>query len=211
MCRFLMLRRESGFDPRPALETFRDRCRRSVEFQGHGFGLAFRARGEWSRYRSLTPIWEDALDALELPRSVDFLIVHARSAFRNEGIAVENNMPFYRGDTSFVFNGELRGVRLRVPGRIGAERVFELVLTRERGDLSQALVSADGLLHRRSRYVRALNMALTDGRKIFAHCRFNESPDYFTLYTVQSDVTGVSSEPLDESFRPMRNGETRVL
>ncbi len=208
MCRLLMLRRESGFDPRPGLQAFRDRCRQSPEYQGHGWGVSFRSGGEWSRYRSLTPIWADAFD---LPRAVDFVVVHARSAFRNEGIVAENNMPFYRGSNSFVFNGELHGVRLRVPGRIGAERVFEVVLSRDRGDLAKALVSADRLLRARSRYVRALNMAVTDGARIFAHCRFNERPDYFTLYYRGGDLSGVSSEPLDESFLPMRNGETRVL
>jgi predicted glutamine amidotransferase len=208
MCRLLMLRRDGGFDPRPVLRRFRDRCRGSIEYQGHGWGVAFRAGSEWTRYRSLTPIWDDAL---ELPRAVDFIVAHARSAFRNEGIATENNMPFYRGNTSFVFNGELRGVRLRVPGRIGAERVFELVLARDGGDLSEALVSTDRLLRARSRYVRALNIALTDGARIYAHCRFNESPDYFTMYYRRGDLTGVSSEPLDETFLPMSNGETRVL
>lgn len=208
MCRLLVLRGEDGFDPRPALQAFRDRCRRSPEYQGHGWGISFRSDGEWSRYRSLTPIWEDSF---ELPGAVDFVVVHARSAFRNQGIAPENNMPFYRGSTTFVFNGELRGVRLRVPGRIGAERIFEVVLSRDRGDLAEALIATDILLRTRSRYVRALNMAVTDGTRIFAHCRFSESPEYFTLHYRTGDLSGVSSEPLDASFLPMRNGETRVL
>ncbi len=167
-----------------------------------------RASGRWERYKSLTPVWEDSPP---LPRKVDVLVVHARSAFRNEGIDVENNMPFYRGDVSFVFNGELRGVRLRAPGRIGAEKIFHLILERGRNDFAEALATTDRLVHSRSRYVRAMNVALTDGSVIYAHCRFAESPDYFTLHYRTGHLTGVSSEPLDESFRPMANGETRVL
>jgi len=207
MCRFLVLRSADGFDPSPVVDSFRERCRTSPEFQGHGFGMAMRASGGWERYRSLTPIWEDSRT---LPRRVDVLVVHARSAFRNEGIDVENNMPFYRGDLSFVFNGELRGVRLKATGRIGAEKIFHVIL--EQGyALSEALVATDRLVRSRSRYVRAMNVALTDGAAIYAHCRFAERPDYFTLHYRSGDLSGVCSEPLDEGFRPMTNGETRVL
>jgi glutamine amidotransferase len=186
MCRFLVLRSAEGFDPSPIVDSFRQRCRRSPEFQGHGFGMALLASGRWERRRSLTPIWEDSQP---LPRKVEALVVHARSAFRNEGIDVRNNMPFYRDDLCFVFNGELRGVRLRAPGRIGAEKIFHVILEQR----------------------TAFPEALTDGSAIYAHCRFGEQPDYFTLHYRTGDLSGVSSEPLDESFRPMANGETRVL
>jgi len=207
MCRFLVLRSAEGFNPSPMVDTFRERCRRSAEFQGHGYGLALLASGRWERYRSLTPIWEDSPP---LPGKAEVLVVHARSAFRNEGIDVLNNMPFYREDLSFVFNGELRGVRLKATGRIGAEKIFHVIL--EQGpDLSEALAATDRLVRSRSRYVRAMNVALTDGSAIYAHCRFAERPDYFTLHYRTGELSGVSSEPLDESFRPMANGETRVL
>jgi glutamine amidotransferase len=207
MCRFLVLRSAEGFNPSPMVDTFRERCRRSAEFQGHGYGLALLASGRWERYRSLTPIWEDSPP---LPGKAEVLVVHARSAFRNEGIDVLNNMPFYREDLCFVFNGELRGVRLKATGRIGAEKIFHVIL--EQGpDLSEALAATDRLVRSRSRYVRAMNVALTDGSAIYAHCRFAERPDYFTLHYRTGELSGVSSEPLDESFRPMANGETRVL
>jgi glutamine amidotransferase len=208
MCRFLMLRADRGFDPEPVLAEFRERCRRSTEFQGHGWGAAYRSNREWTRYKSLTPIWEDALP---LPREVDFLVLHARSAFRNEGIEIENNMPFYREERIFVFNGELRGVRLKVPGRIGAEKIFRFVLSRDRGDLAEALGSTERILRSRTRYIRAMNVALADERRIYALCRFGDAPDYFTLHCRTGALAGVSSEPLDESFVPMENGEIRVL
>jgi hypothetical protein len=56
-----------------------------------------------------------------------------------------------------------------------------------------------------------MNVALTDGTAVYAHCRFAERPDYVTLHYRSGNLSGVSSEPLDESFRPMANGETRVL
>ncbi len=211
MCRFLVLRSAREFDPSPLVASFKERCRRSPEYQGHGFGVTLRASGRWERYKTLTPIWEDGRP---LPPSVDVLIVHARSAFRNEGIDVLNNMPFESGELSFVFNGEIRGVRLKAPGRIGAEKLFHVILEERARGLSGALSAADRLVRSRSRYVTAMNVALTainDDPAIYAHCRFAERPEYFTLHFREGDVSGVSSEPLDETFRAMRNGETRVL
>lgn len=206
-----MMRGEEPFDAGGVLDTFRERCRHSREYQGHGWGAAWRASGEWARYRSLTPIWDDAL---ALPGDVDFLIVHARSAFRDEGIALENNMPFYRDERTFVFNGELHGVRLRVPGRIGAEKIFHLIEQQgelNSGDLDDAVAEADRLLVSKSARIRALNLALTDGDRIYASCRFTEMPDYFTLHYRDDALAAVCSEPLDDHFVPMSSGERLVL
>lgn len=208
MCRFLMMRGEQPFESKAVLDSFRERCRDSQEYQGHGWGAAWRSAGAWARYKSLTPIWDDAP---ELPAEVDFLVVHARSAFRDEGIAIENNMPFYRRERVFVFNGELQGVRLRVPGRIGAEKIFNLIEQQDEGDLDEAVAAADDLLVSKSARVRAMNVALTDGDRIYASCRFTEMPDYFTLHYREGNVATVCSEPLDESFEPMASGERRVL
>lgn len=206
-----MMRGEQPFAAGPVLESFRQRCRDSREYQGHGWGATWRSSGAWSRHRSLTPIWDDEP---ELPAEVDFLVVHARSAFRDEGIEIENNMPFYRGGRAFVFNGELRGVRLRIPGRIGAEKIFHLINERDErdsGDLDAAVAAADSLLVSKSAHVRAMNLALTDGDRIYASCRFTESPDYFTLHYREGPLAAVCSERLDESFEPMASGERRVL
>ena len=203
-----MMRGEQPFAAMPVFESFRERCRDSREYQGHGWGAAWRSSGGWLRYRSLTPIWDDDL---ELPSEVDFLVVHARSAFRDEGIDIENNMPFYNGERAFVFNGELRGVRLRVPGRTGAEKIFRLIEDRDAGDLDAAVAAADSLLVSKSERVRAMNLALTDGDRIYASCRFTESPDYFTLHYREGALAAVCSERLDESFEPMASGERRVL
>lgn len=203
-----MMRGQRPFEAQPALEAFRNVCRDSREYQGHGWGATWRSDGTWERHRSLTPIWDDEID---LPKEVDFLVVHARSAFRDEGIAIENNMPFYRGNRVFVFNGELQGVRLRVPGRIGAEKVFHLIQEQDEGDLSAAVASADSLLVSKSARVRALNVAVTDGDRIYTSCRYTESPEYFTLHFRKGEIAAVCSEPLDASYVPMASGERRVI
>ena len=78
----------------------------------------------WERYRTTTPVWEDDLTRFGAQHQ---FVAHARSAFRNEGIEEANNMPFVDAERAFVFNGELRGVRSTEPGRIGAEKLFNLL------------------------------------------------------------------------------------
>ena len=198
MCRILGLQADERLDAVPWIEAFGRRCRDSREFQGHGWGMSWRQNGSWRRYRSIRPIWEDSV---ELP-ATRLVLIHARSAFRNEGIVVENNMPFLASDLAFAFNGELRGVRLSAPGEPGAARLLHLL---ERfnaaagGDTLEALTRLDALIALRSDYVRALNIIVSDGRSFFINCRYSEEQDYFTLRTASVPSQGlrrVSSEAI---------------
>ena len=208
MCRFLMMRGEDSFETAPYLSSFRARCRASTEYQGHVWGASWRVDGVWSRYRSLSPIWDDDV---EIPSKTEFLVLHARSAFRDIGIDVQNNMPFYHDKYTFVFNGELHGVRLRIPGRIGAEKIFNMILSNENRNLDEVLTQTTRLLLKKSRRVRAMNIAITDGVKIYASCCFDESPDYFTLHYRSGRLVAVCSERLDDEFEPLRSGERVTL
>ncbi len=197
MCRILGIQADEQVDAVPWIEAFARRCRDSQEFQGHGWGMSWRDNGNWRRYRSIRPIWEDTV---ELP-ATRLVLIHARSAFRNEGIVVQNNMPFLSGDLAFAFNGELHGVRLSAPGATGAARLLHLL---ERfsvaagGDTLAALARLDALIALRSDYVRALNIVVSDGLSLFINSRFSEDQDYFTLHTAsvpaQQGLRMVSSE-----------------
>lgn len=149
----------------------------------------------------MTPIWDEA--SFTYPRARLFL-VHARSAFRNEGVVVENNMPFVDGSMAFAFNGELRGVRLQAPGDTGAWRLFHLFrrfAEAAGGDGEAALRRLDEVVTARTEYVRALNVVASDGERVWVNTRFSEDPDYFTLWhalfgRAAGDVEMVASEPL---------------
>ena len=124
MCRILALGANEPFDCNPWISAFAERCHESKEYQGHGWGVAWRTEDGWAHARSLIPIWED--ERVTVPLS-DLVLVHARSAFQNEGIEVQNNMPFVKEKLAFAFNGELHGVRLNVPGETGAARLCHLL------------------------------------------------------------------------------------
>ena len=193
MCRLLCVRNKNGFEMRPHLEAFANIARHCQEYQGHGWGCAWRDDDQWRLHHDVRPIWED--DLARFGRTT-LLLAHARSAFRDEGIAVENNMPFFDGERVFIFNGELRGVRLKETGRIGAEKIFRFIIRFHRGDLLAAMRRALPIIERRTRYVRAMNLLVATRDTVCVASRFNENPDYFQMRTRSTDgLDIVCSDP----------------
>ncbi len=121
MCRLLYVRNKVEFKISDQLQKFAEISKSSKEYQGHGWGCAYLENNSWKYYKNIAPIWDDDLTQLG---KTTLLIAHARSAFQDKDIVVENNMPFYDDDYVFIFNGELHGVKIKENGRIGAEKIF---------------------------------------------------------------------------------------
>ena len=189
MCRLLAIQSETEFSISDYLGPFAritQGCQE--EYQGHGWGCSYRKDREWKHYKNIRPVWEDNLNGFG---STTLLLAHARSAFRYEGIVVENNMPFYDDKYVFIFNGELHGVRAKAPGRIGAEKVFNYIKRFDKGDMLGAIRKGVDILTKKTQFVRAMNFIISDTENMFVTTRFNESPDYFTLYNKKSGGTKV--------------------
>lgn len=211
MCRLVCVRSAREFAIGPHLGALAQIARHSSEYQGHGWGCAWREGAGWRLYHNIRPIWEDDTD--QFGRTT-MLLAHARSAFRDEGVRVENNMPFFDGRTVFIFNGELRGVRLREQGRIGAEKVFNVIRRFDDGQLAQAVARGTALIARRSRYVRAMNLILARDDEAVVATRFNENPDYFQMHRhVGGDTVTVASRPYpgEPGWEPIDNGAVTTV
>lgn len=192
--------------------------RDSREYQGHGWGCAWIAESEqyeWRFHYDISPIWED--DSKPEGRTT-LLVAHARSAFRDEGIRVENNMPFFDGQRVFAFNGELHGVRIKERGRIGAEKVFNFVKRFDRGDFAAALQRGLDAIERRTRYMRAMNVIVADiTHRVYFASRFREDREYFQMCAAESDGAHIlCSEPYPHTaghidWTPIESGSTGVL
>jgi predicted glutamine amidotransferase len=210
MCRILALTSANPVDTATHLRAFADIARHSREYQGHGWGCAWQESGQWRAHHSILPVWEDDLGRFGEAR---VLMAHARSAFRDEGIAVENNMPFVDEPFAFVFNGELRGVRIAETGRIGAEKLFRFMVGRGAGRSEDGMRTAVRLVQQRTRYVRAMN-AVVAGEGRFVLCSvFNEDEEYFTLHARRSEeLTVFCSEPYpgETGWTPMTNRTIQV-
>lgn len=222
MCRILAMAAARPFPVRPWLESFAESCRASHEYQGDGWGIAWWNGTDWERRRTLDPIWSASVE--DPPPSSAYL-VHARSAFAGSALALELNMPFLGGGCAFAFNGELRGVRLSVPGANGAQRLFTLFTRFRDGPAGSpsALARLDAVMSKRAEYVRALNVVVADEYGIHVASRFNQDPAYFTMHTSErargpeGEVVSVAcSEALrvpgaDVAWRAMASGARQTL
>ncbi len=196
MCRLLCVKNREPFDIGERLSHLADIAENSPEYQGHGWGCAYLVDGGWRVYRNIKPIWEDDLDQFG---ATTLLVGHARSAFRDENIVVENNMPFADDRYVFAFNGELRGVRIAAEGRIGAEKVFNYIKRFDKGDMAAAMRKGMDVIVRRTRYVRAMNMIIADRENVYVGSLHNEAPEYFRLRAREGgDGVTVSSETVAE-------------
>lgn len=213
MCRLLLLYRSEGVDPNVHLPAFRELSRNSREYQGDGWGCAWLDEDrQWQLHHDIRPVWEDTDTVFP---STPLFIAHARGAFRNEGIVVENNMPFSDGDNVFAFNGELRGVRIKEAGRIGAEKIFNYIKRFDRGDMGEAVARGVDIIQKRTRYVRAMNFFLASRDSVQVCSLFNEEPDYFQLREAEIDgVRVVCSDSYWENqyaWRNIPNASTRHI
>ena len=198
MCRIIGIRTNNSEDQSHRIKLFADTCKNSQEYQGHGWGCAWKENGLWKEYHSINPIWEDNIPII----NTRILLVHARSAFQNEGITIQNTMPFKSHDnkTVFIFNGELRGVRIRMEGRIGAEKIFNYIMSLSDKSIFEGMDKAIKIIEKRTKYIRAMNIIIGHDDNLYYCCYHNQDQAYYTLHKCsRHDITMVSSEPIDNN------------
>jgi len=192
------------------LKNFAAIAKSSKEYQGHGWGCAYLDETVgWKFYKNIDPIWEDDFNRFN---ETTLLVAHARSAFEDRDIVVENNMPFFDGRTVYIFNGELRGVKIREEGRIGAEKIFNYIRRFDKGDTCKALVKAVDIIKKRTRYIRGMNIIMVNDEGIFVSSYFTEDDAYFTMRYRQGKELVICSAPYpaDNDWQKISNDSVRV-
>ena len=210
MCRFLLLSSEEPCEVGEVVEQFGRMCEQSTcldgDWQGDGWGVAWwEEDAGWSLHRSLAPIWTEAEYGRRLS-ATRRLVVHARAAsFPEHKGHLAFAQPYVHGPYAFVFNGLIAGVRpprgMKMPGAIGAEKIWHLV--RQRLDeglaLHEALAWVYAFLERRSRRIQACNMGLSDGRQAVSHNGNPTGLPYYQLHQAQrGGVRLICSEPFGD-------------
>lgn len=211
MCRLLLVKSDREFEIAEQLERLAFIAKNSKEFQGHGWGCAYLENGSWKHHKNIEPIW---LDSFETFGKSTLLLAHARSAYKDEGITIENNMPFYDDRRVFIFNGELRGVRISEEGRIGAEKIFNFIKRFDHGQMLDALKRGVDVIDKRTRYIRAMNIILADADEVCVASIFNEDPDYFTMrYSTDGGKLVIASDvlPGNERWEKVENRTVRLF
>ena len=142
-------------------------------------------------------------------------MVHARSAYKDEGIIIENNMPFYDDSYVFIFNGELQGVKIKSDGRIGAEKIFNYLKRFEKEDnMLESFTKGLQIIEKRTDYIKAMNIIIATKSEAFVSSLFNERDDYFTLRYYENDSTKiVCSEPypLIKDWQKIQNKSFTII
>jgi predicted glutamine amidotransferase len=216
MCRFLMVKGEENFSIEEFLFSFSQKCKENKEWQGDGWGICWlNSKNEWECFKSLSPIWEDKRKFKEFPKSKIF-IIHARSStFEKDKGNLNFNQPFVDGEITFVFNGEISGVRgIEVEGEIGAQKIFNLIKRfLSKMEIKEAIRKTQILIEKNSREIKALNIGICDKRNFFVLCRYSRQKDYYEIkYFKNSKNSLVCSEKiLNLDFKTMGNGEILVL
>ncbi len=186
MCRLLLIKSKNSFDIKNQLKKFSRVAHSSPEYQGNGWGCAYISGDSWKLYKDLIPIWEDDLGQFG---HTTLLIAHARSAGDDEPIAIECNMPYNHNNFMYVFNGFLKGVRLPADGVIGSEKVFNYILRFHNSDLFEAFSRGLEIIRKRSEYIKALNIVMTDKEQVCVCSIYSENKDYYTLFSKTSNDT----------------------
>ena len=210
MCRLLTVKSRNAFSISPHLKRFAEISKNSKEYQGHGWGCAYLDdTPAWKFYKNINPIWEDDLNQFG---ETTCLVAHARSAFEDRDIVIENNMPFFDGRTVYIFNGELRGVKIREQGRIGAEKIFNYIRRFDRGDTYQALVKAVEIIKKRTRQIRGMNIIMVNEEGIFVSSYFTEDDEYFTMRYQDGRKLIICSAPYPATndWQKISNNSVRV-
>jgi glutamine amidotransferase len=208
MCRLLYIRSKEPFSIKNELQKFAHIAKQSKEYQGHGWGCAWIEGDQWKFYKNIQPIWEEDFDSFE---STTILIAHARSAFRDKDIHIDNNMPFFRDNYIYIFNGELHGVKINETGKTGAEKIFNYILRFNKNNIHEAILKGVKIIKKRSRYIKAMNFIIADRNSAYVYSDFNEDPDYFTLnYKKTPGQIYITSE-VDDPDSGWHKLETKTL
>ena len=210
MCRFLLLSSDEPCEVREVVEQFARMCEQSTcldgDWQGDGWGVAWwEEDAGWSRHRSLAPVWTEADYGRRVP-ATRRLVIHARAAsFPEHKGDLAFAQPYVHGPYAFVFNGLIAGVRpprgLKIPGAIGAEKIWYLVRQRldEGLSLREALAWVYAFLERHSRRIQGCNLGLSDGRQAVSHNGNPTGLPYYQLHQAQrGGVRLICSEPFGD-------------
>ncbi len=211
MCRLLFVQNKKEFGISEHLSNFSIIANSSREYQGHGWGCSYLVNDKWIHYKNINPIWEDDLE--QFPNSKR-LIVHARSAFEDKDIIIENNMPFNDDKYIFVFNGELRGVKIKADGRIGAEKIFNFIKRFDKDCMEKALPKGVEIVNKRTSYIRAMNIIIAEKDKVHYSSLYNEDEEYFQMhYKINDEELIICSEvyPNESGWSKINNNSSGVF
>jgi len=214
MCRFLLAKSSGLFQPSTLLYPFTKMAKNSKTYEGDrqkdGWGTSWIDSHNMFRvHKSLNPVWKDH-SVFKSFNSTNMLSIHARStSFQKDKGVISFNQPYISSSFSFVFNGLLKKVSLSVPGKIGAEKIWNLFKQIQKNcEPANTLKILRNKLISSSKEIQALNIGLCTNKNIYALCYFTKHPIYYQLHYINTPtIKIISSEPIEGyEFKSVQSG-----
>lgn len=216
MCRFLVARSKYNINMQSIIKDFAFMAQKSRTHDGDrqadGWGVAWLADSKWKSFKSLKPIWQDFEIFKNIPKT-KLLVVHARSATYTRTIGeIEFNQPFVNGEYVYVFNGHLRGVRLRraVDGNIGSQKIWSLIKKEMKSKSAfDVLDSVYQLVKQNTKQIIGLNIGIISTKGMLFVSNSEKDDEYFRLRVAKTkDKILVCSEEIGKyNFTKMKQGK----
>jgi len=210
MCRLLFVKKEEEeINIKPYLDVFANIAKNAKHDQGDGWGFCYLdENNEWQLHRDVKAMWKCDIEKMNMKTKM--MIAHVRDALRLHTINEENNMPFVSGEYAFAFNGRLKGVRMKAEGETGAHKIFNIFLGFiDRNGFEEGVREAIKYIEDHTRYIRALNIIISNKEKTFVYCKYSEEQDFFQIRYGNGIVC--SEKFLDLTKKIMRNGELKEI
>lgn len=195
---------------------------------GHkdGWGIGYYSAGTAKVAKSGNSASEESKrisDTLQAIGNSPVLIAHLRKSAWKDTSVERHAHPFSFNNLIFAHNGTVRDFQKNMlelkPGFAPAadskdtEVFFRYIIQNSANGIEAGLRSSAGFVRKNNAY-SALNLLLTDGKKLFALRDYAGKSGYAEYYTLFKSPAGIiSSEPLGTgySWAPMDNGAIEVL
>ena len=118
-------------------------------------------------------------------------------------------LPFGDPEKTSIHNEE----PLKEEGKIGAEKIFNFIKRFNEGNMLEALKKGINIIKNRTKYIRAMNIIISDKGKVYVVSIFNEDSEYFTMHCKKDNKLIICSEkyPNEEGWEKIENNTMKVF
>lgn len=163
----------------------------------HGWGIYAFENDVVIYHRSPRPVYEESL----LPLKARIGILHARKASEHLPVTLLQLHPFIDNKgKAFCHNGTIYDI----PNLSIESDTLAYFTTIKDFSSHEELAHKVADVAMRYRHT-GMNFLMINGEELIVYCGYSGNEDYYTLWYRDGDDFIVSSEPMDESFKPIGN------
>ena len=87
-------------------------------------------------------------------------------------------------------------MKIKEKGRIGAEKIFNYIQRFYKDSFLTALEKGVRIINKKTNYIRAMNIIISDKNQVYVSSLYNEDAEYFTMhYKYENEKLIICSQP----------------